>query len=376
MLIQGKYNEAIIYADELDNAALTQVYSMLNIPAFAGSTIRIMPDVHFGKGSVVGFTMTLNEYVSPNVVGVDIGCGVDAYKIGHVDINLQEFDEFVNAFIPSGRNTNTIRLIDYFTFTPAMEELFIKVSKNNYDRIHKSVGTLGGGNHFIEINIDSENNLWLLIHSGSRYLGVAVYDYHQIKAKEYIKKSFQGAGAFHGSEYLPVNGEGEEYISDMKLAQSYASTNREVMAKIIFDKFFDIKFKNVSSIRSTHNYIDFKDNIVRKGAISAHNNEMLVIPMNMRDGVLFCKGKGNADWNFSAPHGAGRVLSRSQIKESVSMEEYQKSMEGIYSSSISKATLDESPMAYKSMDLIMNSIGDTVEIVDVARPIYNFKSAS
>lgn len=376
MKIQGKYNEAIIYADELDNAALTQIYGMLNIPSFADSSIRIMPDVHFGKGSVVGFTMTLNEYVSPNVVGVDIGCGVDAYKIGNVDINLQEFDEFVNAFIPSGRDTNAIRLTDYYTLTSEMEELFIKVSKNNYDRIHKSVGTLGGGNHFNEVNIDRENNLWLLIHSGSRYLGVAVYDYHSLKAKAYIKKSFQGAGAFHGSEYLPINGEGEEYISDMKLAQSYAFTNREVMAKIIFDKFFGIKFKDIQSIRSTHNYIDFKDNIVRKGAISAHTDEMLVIPMNMRDGVLFCKGKGNAEWNFSAPHGAGRVLSRGETKELVSLEEYQKSMEGIFSSSVSKATLDESPMAYKSMELIMNSIGDTVEIVDVAKPIYNFKAGS
>lgn len=374
MKIQGKYNEAIIYAEEIDNAALTQLYGMLSIPSFAGSTIRIMPDVHFGKGSVVGFTMSLNEFVSPSVVGVDIGCGVDAYKIGKVDINLKDFDEFVHNYIPSGRNTNAIRLTDYYILTSEVEDLIVKASDNKYDRILKSIGTLGGGNHFIELNLDSENNLWLLIHSGSRYLGVAVYDYHLSIARAYIKKSFQGAGAFHGNEYLPINGEGEEYISDMKLVQSYAFTNREVMAKIIFDKFFNMKFKNISSIRSTHNYIDFKDRIIRKGAISAHHGEMLVIPINMRDGVLFCKGKGNAEWNFSAPHGAGRILSRGQTKESVSMEAYKKSMEGIYSSSINMSTLDECPMAYKPKDMIMESIVETVEIIDIAKPIYNFKA--
>ncbi len=376
MKIQGKYNEAIIYTDEIDNAALTQIYGMLNIPAFANSNIRIMPDVHFGKGSVVGFTMSLNDYVSPGVVGVDIGCGVDAYKIGNVAINLKEFDEFVNNYIPSGRDTNSIRLTDYYSLSSDMEDLFIKVAKDNYDRIHKSIGTLGGGNHFIELDIDSDNNLWLMIHSGSRYLGVAVHDYHQSKAKAYMRKAFQGAGAFHGSEYLPINGEGEEYIQDMKLAQTYAATNREVMAKLFFDKYFNIKYKNVTCIKSVHNYIDFKDNIVRKGAISAHDGQQLVIPLNMRDGVLFCKGKENAEWNFSAPHGAGRVLSRGETKESVSMDAYVKSMEGIYSSSINSSTLDECPMAYKAKELIMDAIGDTVEILDVAKPIYNFKAGS
>lgn len=376
MKIQGKYNEAIIYSDEIDNAALTQIYSMLNNPSFSNSKIRIMPDVHFGKGSVVGFTMQLNEFVSPNVVGVDIGCGVDAYKIGSVKVDLKRFDEFINLSIPSGRKTNEVRLENYYNLSKELEDLILKVSGKQYDRILKSIGTLGGGNHFIELNIDSNDNIWLLIHTGSRYLGVAVYGYHIKQAKKYIMKKYNGAGAFHGNEYLPVKGEGEEYIADMKITQQYAFINREVIARNIIDNFFKVKFKNVECIKSTHNYIDFDDRIVRKGAISAHKDELLVIPLNMRDGVLFCKGKGNNNWNFSAPHGAGRILSRREAKDCITMNEFKNLMEGIYSSSIKKSTLDESPMAYKPKELIMSSISETVEIIDIAKPIYNFKSGN
>ena len=374
MKVQGKYNEAIIYTNEIDNAALTQIYGMLNIPAFADTQIRIMPDVHVGKGSVVGFTMTLNDFISPTLVGVDIGCGVNAYNLGKADPNLKEFDLFINSKIPSGRSTNLKRTEKYFKTSDALLQLIEKVSVAQYDRILKSVGTLGGGNHFIELDKDTDGNLWLLIHSGSRYLGLAVYEYHQKIAKAYIKDSFQGAGAYHGFEFMPVKGVGEEYISDLKTTQEYASTNREVMAGIIIEEFFKLKMKNIEKILSTHNYVDFTDNVVRKGAIASRKDEPLVIPLNMRDGILICKGKSNSDWNYSAPHGAGRIFSRGQAKELISLSEYEESMKGIYSSSVNISTIDESPMAYKPKEMILNSVNETVDIVSIARPVYNFKA--
>lgn len=375
MKIQGKYNDAIVYTEIIDNESLNQIYQMLNIPAFADSTIRIMPDVHYGKGSVVGFTMTINDYICPFVVGVDIGCGVDAYKIGKFEVNLSEFDKFLQTNIPSGRNVNEIRALEYFHITPELENLIQKVTLKNYDRVLKSVGTLGGGNHFIELDKDKDENIWLLIHSGSRYLGLAVFEYHQQIARNYIKKTFSGASAYYRNEYMPLKDEGAEYLNDLKLTQDFAILNRKVMASILIEKFFNKKIKDIEHINSTHNYINFKDQIIRKGAISAQENEMLIIPLNMRDGILICKGKGNANWNYSAPHGAGRLLSRGHAKETISLDEFQKSMEGIYSTSVTTATIDESPMAYKSANMIMDTIGDSVEIISIAKPIYNFKSS-
>lgn len=375
MKIQGKYNEAIVYTDLIDNDSLNQIYAMLNIPAFANSKIRIMPDVHCGKGSVVGFTMTMNEYICPFVVGIDIGCGVDAYNLGQTEVDLPQFDEFLQSHIPSGRNVNDVRALDYFNLTSELESLIQKVTLKNYDRVLKSLGTLGGGNHFIELDKDKEGNVWLLIHSGSRYLGLAVFDYHQQVARNYIKKNFNGASAYYRNEYMLLKNEGAEYLYDMKLTQEYAALNRKVMASILIEKYFGKIFKTIEHINSTHNYISFEDKIIRKGAISAQKDEMLIIPLNMRDGIIICRGKGSADWNYSAPHGAGRVLSRGRAKEVVSIEEFQQSMQGIYSTSVNKSTIDESPMAYKPAEMIIDAIGDSAEIINVAKPIYNFKSS-
>jgi RNA-splicing ligase RtcB len=375
MKIQGKYNEAIVYSDLIDNDSLNQIYAMLNIPAFADSKIRIMPDVHCGKGSVVGFTMTMNEYICPFVVGIDIGCGVDAYKIGQAEVDLPEFDNFLQANIPSGRNVNELRALDYFDITNELEDLIQKVTLKNYDRVLKSVGTLGGGNHFIELDKDEEGNTWLLIHSGSRYLGLAVFEYHQQVARNYIKNKFHGASAYYRNEYMHLKNGGAEYLQDMKLTQEYAALNRKVMASIIIEKFFNRKFNNTKHINSTHNYICLEDKIIRKGAISAHKDKMLIIPLNMRDGILICRGKGNADWNYSAPHGAGRILSRGQAKESLSLDEYHQSMKGVFSTCVNNSTIDESPMAYKPAEMIIDAIGDSVEIITTAKPIYNFKSS-
>jgi RNA-splicing ligase RtcB len=376
MDIIGRYNTAKVFTDIVDNETLSQIYQLLNIPAFADTQIRIMPDVHYGSGTVVGFTMTMNEFICPKVIGVDIGCGVSAYQIGQVDFSLPEFDAFLRANIPSGREVNSTRRDKYFDFTPELETLIEKVGLKDYDRIIKGIGTLGGGNHFIELAVDDEKNIWLIIHSGSRYLGLLVCEFHQQRAREQMINKFQGAGAYHGFEFLPVNEGGQDYIEDMKITQQYASTNRRIMAQVLIEGFFSKKFKACKSIESVHNYIDFADKVIRKGAISAVKDKLVIIPMNMRDGSIIARGKGNLDWNLSAPHGAGRILSRGDAKDFITMHEYQESMKGIYSTSVLESTIDESPMAYKSMDVIVPKIQDTVEIIATLKPVYNYKSGS
>jgi tRNA-splicing ligase RtcB (3'-phosphate/5'-hydroxy nucleic acid ligase) len=376
MDIIGRYNTAKVYTDIVDSETLSQIYQLLNIPAFADTQIRIMPDVHYGSGAVVGFTMTMNEFICPKVIGVDIGCGVNAYKIGQVDFSLPEFDTFLRANIPSGREVNSSRRDKYFDLTPELGALIEKVGLKDYDRIIKGIGTLGGGNHFIELSVDDEKNIWLIIHSGSRYLGLLVCEFHQQRAREQLINKFQGAGAYHNFEFMPVNEGGREYIEDMKLTQQYASTNRKIMAQVLIEGFFSKKFKACMSIESVHNYIDFTDKVIRKGAISAAKDKLVIIPMNMRDGSILARGKGNADWNFSAPHGAGRILSRGDAKELITMNEYKESMKGIYSTSVLESTIDESPMAYKSMDVILPKIQDTVEIISVLKPVYNYKAGN
>ena len=376
MDIIGRYNTAKVFTDIVDNETLSQIYQLLNIPAFADTQIRIMPDVHYGSGAVVGFTMTMNEFICPKVIGVDIGCGVSAYKIGQVDFSLPEFDAFLRANIPSGREVNSTRRDKYFDLTPELETLIEKVGLKDYDRIIKGIGTLGGGNHFIELSVDDEKNIWLIIHSGSRYLGLLVCEFHQQRAREQMINKFQGAGAYHGFEFLPVNEGGRDYIEDMKITQQYASTNRRIMAQVLIEGFFSKKFKACNRIESVHNYIDFTDKVIRKGAISAAKDKLVIIPMNMRDGSILARGKGNPDWNLSAPHGAGRILSRGDAKDLITMSEYQESMKGIYSTSVLESTIDESPMAYKSMDVIVPKIQDTVEIIATLKPVYNYKSGN
>lgn len=376
MEITGRFNSAQVFTEMIDAEATSQIYQLLNIPAFAGSQIRIMPDVHYGSGAVVGFTMTMNEFICPAVVGVDIGCGINAYKIGKVDFSPKDFDEFLRTFIPAGREVNTSRRDKYFEPSAELTSLINKVGLKEYDRIVKSVGTLGGGNHFIEIASDEEENIWLIIHSGSRFLGLLVCDYHRMRARNYLKEKFQGAGAYHHFEFMPIDKEGKEYLDDLKITQQFASDNRRVMAQVLIEGFFKKKFSACSVTESVHNYVDFTDRVIRKGAISASKDKTVVIPMNMRDGSIVARGKGNAEWNFSAPHGAGRLLSRGSAKEVISLAEYTEAMKGIYSSNVNESTLDESPMVYKPMEEITSRIGYTVEILSVLKPVYNYKAGS
>ncbi|NJK95746.1 MAG: RtcB family protein [Bacteroidales bacterium] len=235
---------------------------------------------------------------------------------------------------------------------------------------------MGGGNHFIEVARDEEENLWLIIHSGSRFLGLLVCNYHRTRARNYLKEKYQGAGAYHHFEYMPIETEGKEYLEDLKITQQFASDNRRVMAQVLIEGFFKKKFSACPVVESVHNYVDFTDRVIRKGAISASKDKTVVIPINMRDGSLIARGKGNADWNFSAPHGAGRLLSRGSAKELISIAEYKESMKGVFSSCVNESMLDESPMVYKSMEEITSRIGDTVEILSILKPLYNYKAGS
>ncbi len=374
MKIQGKYNSATVFTDNIDKASLNQLYNMLNIPCFDDSNIAVMPDVHLGRGSVVGFTMTCNDFINPNVIGVDIGCGVAAFNLGRQDINLADFDAFIHTAVPAGSNVHPSISKKLVKENKPLENLIQKVAPREHRRIILSIGTLGGGNHFLELDRDEKENIWLVIHSGSRNLGLQVCRYHQRIARQAIKETFQGAGAFHGIEYMLLKEGGEEYLHDMQIAQAYAEENRNAMAAIIIEGFFRRQPASCERISSIHNYVNFDDMIIRKGAISAHKDEQVIIPLNMRDGCLLAKGKGNKDWNYSAPHGAGRLLKRSETKELISLEDYQESMRGIYSSCIRQNTIDESPMAYKDAAELLELIEDTVEIVSEMKPIYSFKA--
>lgn len=371
--IKGKYNKAVIYTDRLDDDATSQIYNMLNNPAFCNTEIAIMPDVHIGKGSVVGFTMKGNGYFIPNVIGVDIGCGMDAYNLGYIDPDFGKLDAFIKQRIPAGRKVHDAPQKRYFSIPKAYEELSLRTGMD-YNRMSCSIGSLGGGNHFIELDRDDTGNLWLVIHTGSRGLGVKVCDFHQMKAREHVISEFSGANAYHRMEYLPLSNGGDAYLADMKITQEYASLNREVIARIIVKEFFGIFPEDLERITSVHNYYNFNDQTIRKGAISAHVGERVIIPLNMRDGSIIATGKGNNSWNNSAPHGAGRLLGRGDARKLIDMDEYRRSMEGIYTSCISSDTVDESPMAYKPADEIIKRIGDTVSIDFIMKPVYNFKA--
>lgn len=373
MIIQGKYNSAEIFTENIDEESIRQIYNLLNTPGFVDSQIRIMPDVHAGKGSVIGFTMSFNNYIVPTVVGVDIGCGMNAYNIGKCDIDLNSLDKFIHEAIPSGKEVRVSPVESKFTESEELFRLIKKVTEDDFDRVIRSIGSLGGGNHFIELDKDPKNNIWLVVHSGSRNLGLKVCNYHQNMAKEYIKKKFNGSRAYNDIEFMPMDEGGSEYLEDMKITQEYALQNRNTMCMIILEKFFGKKIKDCESIISIHNYINFSDKIVRKGAISAHDGEKVIIPLNMRDGSIVAKGKGNKNWNYSAPHGAGRILSRSGAKKVVSLEAYKEAMKNVYSSNVNKSTIDESPMAYKPSEEIIELINDTANIDFIMKPIYNFK---
>lgn len=392
-----------IFTDNIEKQALDQVHTLLEQSAFKDSKVRIMPDVHAGKGCVIGFTADLGDKVIPNIVGVDIGCGMKTVMLGKINIDLAQVDEIIRKYVPNGRNVHDRTVVNF----DKLQELKCLENLKGIKRIERSVGSLGGGNHFIEIDIDEEDNKYLIIHTGSRNLGKQVADYYQnlafelmqgkdklVEEQEQIIKSYKEQGRSSEiqlaikelnktyqakninipKELCYLEGKYRDmYLHDMKICQEYAILNRTTIANIILKKLFGLML--FEQFETIHNYIDLETNIVRKGAISAKRDEMLLIPINMRDGCILGNGKGNDDWNQSAPHGAGRIMSRTKAKEILNMEVYQDSMKDIYTTSVNKETLDEAPMAYKPIQEIIDNIQDTVEIVKILKPIYNFKAS-
>ena len=395
--VSGKYNQAKIFTDVVDQASIAQVIELCNQEFTAGSRIRLMPDVHAGAGCTVGTTMTITDRVVPNLVGVDIGCGMETARLREDHLELQKLDKLIRERIPSGFDirAKAHRYLDQID----LEEL---CCARHVDllRAEKSIGTLGGGNHFIEVDRDEEGQLYVVIHSGSRRLGLEVAKYYQEEGYKVLnqtdqvsldrliaemraagrQKDIQKELKRRKSQKLTriprplayVAGElFDQYIHDMKLVQHFARLNRQAMLDEIVK---GMKLHVEEQFTTIHNYIDTDAMILRKGAVSARARERLLIPINMRDGSLLCVGKGNEDWNCSAPHGAGRLMSRGEAKQSFTVSEFKKQMEGIYSTSVGRSTLDECPMAYKGMADILDNIGPTAEVVKVIRPIYNFKA--
>ena len=365
--INGVYANAIIYTDEIEASAAGQIQALCDQPFAAGSKIRIMPDVHTGKGCTIGTTMTVGEYVVPNLVGVDIGCGMDVVRLKEKRINLPALDAFISKNVPHGRDVREKPHRNSGRIDLSELECFGKIDAR---RGLESVGTLGGGNHFIEVDRDEEGNLYLVIHTGSRNLGLQVAEYYQKLAYESVGGRGQTEIPF---ELAYLTGEDrDKYLHDMEIMQRYAALNRQTIRDCILD---GLKLHEAEFFTTVHNYIDLAHGILRKGSVSARAGERLLIPLNMRDGALICVGLGNDDWNQSAPHGAGRLFSRSQAESSFTLSAFKKSMEGIYTSTVSQDTLDECPMAYKDPRTIIAAIGDTVRIEKQIRPIYNFKSS-
>ncbi len=396
--IKGKVNTAICYASVIEEEAIEQIRRMCDYEFTAGSRIRIMPDVHAGKGCTIGTTMTITDKAVPNIVGVDIGCGMYTVSLGKADIDFERLDEAAH-FIPSGMNVWEGRQ-EHFD----LEQLRCYRDLKDTKRLERSLGTLGGGNHFIEIDESADGEKYLVIHSGSRNLGKQVAELYQKLAvdlskgkEEYFKKrdeiirTYKEQGkrkeiqaalkkiaweqkeslipedlCFLYGSYL------EDYLHDVEVCQRFARRNREKMAEILLER---TGIAAGEAFHTIHNYIDTEEMILRKGAIAAHAGEKILIPINMRDGSVLAVGKGNAEWNYSAPHGAGRIMSRKAAKDKLSLEEYRETMKGIYTTSVNEATLDEAPMAYKSLDDIIDVIRDSVDIIDVMKPVYNFKAS-
>ena len=364
--LRGKYAEAKVFTDVVDQESISQVIGLLNQPYAEGSVIRMMPDIHAGAGCTIGTTMTIRDKICPNLVGVDIGCGMETIRLKEKRLEMQKLDKLIRQEIPSGF---AVRQKPHrFAKQIDLEEL--RCSKHvKLDRAYASIGTLGGGNHFIEVDQDDEGNLYIVIHSGSRHLGLEVAEYYQNAGY----RSLQERGISVPRPLAYVDGQlAEDYLHDMKIAQAFADANRKAMADVILK---GIGLHAQACFTTVHNYIDMETGILRKGAVSARAGEMLLIPINMRDGSLICVGKGNPDWNCSAPHGAGRLMSRSEAKSSFTVSEFKKQMEGIYTTSVGQSTLDECPMAYKSMADIVDNIGPTADIAAVIRPVYNFKAS-
>lgn len=400
MEIKGKINTAICYAKVVEDEAIEQIRRMCDYPFTEGAKIRIMPDVHSGKGCTIGTTMTVKDKVVPNVVGVDIGCGMYTVNLGKQLIDLALVDE-VAHYIPSGHDVWDGRK-ERFDLTELKCFRMLKRSK----RLERSLGTLGGGNHFIEIDESTDGNKFLVIHSGSRNLGKQVAEIYQQYAidlnklggdyfakreeiirtykeegrrseiqdalQELLRKRSNGEGTMPEDLCFVYGQQFEDYMHDVEICQRFAAKNREMMAEIILEK---TGLFGIDGFHTIHNYIDTNEKILRKGAIAAHKGEKVLIPINMRDGSVLAIGRGNPEWNYSAPHGAGRLMSRTKAKNELSLDEYKETMKGIYTTSVNEKTLDEAPMAYKSLEDIIDVIKESVEIIDIMKPIYNFKAS-
>lgn len=377
--IRGKYNSAKIFADSVEETAMSQIYGLLNNIISEHAKIRIMPDVHAGAGCVIGYTSTLTNRVVPNLIGVDIGCGVCGWNLGKIDIDFEALDKHIRNLIPNGTNVHKdlkelavfatlgcykSMKINHKDFTEKVVNI-CKKQEQDINRVMCSFGSLGGGNHFIEIDENDKGNKWLVIHSGSRNFGLKVANWHQKKANAKM-------GKMGGLAYLEGS-DATDYFDDMEVAQKYAQVNRRVMGCIIVEGFFKTKY--FEPVESVHNYINFDDKVIRKGAISAHENEDVLIPLNMADGTIIGKGKGNKDWNYSAPHGAGRTMSRKKAKEVIPIEHFEHIMKNVWTSCVSKKTLDESPFAYKNAKDIVKYLEPAVDIVSHMKPVYNFKAS-
>lgn len=362
--LEGKYGKAKVYADTVEQSAVSQIILLLNQPFAEGADVCIMPDVHAGAGCVVGFTAKLTDKVIPNLIGVDIGCGVLSTKIWKELPPLKDVDSVFRNDIPTGFHKRQDVIFEQFCYDFASEvEYVCKITKQNYDDVRSSLGTLGGGNHFAEIDTHDQSDCFT-VHTGSRNFGLKIANYYQKKAELAHPECPKGLAYLEGDE-------AREYLEAMNVAQKYASGNRRAITEIMVKYFMDSSV--TTFVESVHNYIDIEHGYIRKGAISARKGESVVIPLNMRDGVIFGVGKGNEEWNCSAPHGAGRVLSRSKAKAELSLDKFVETMDGIYSTSVSANTLDESPMAYKESSTIIDAVAETVDIKFVALPIWNVK---
>ena len=398
--IKGKVNTAICYAKVVEEEAIEQIRRMCDYEFTAGSKVRIMPDVHAGKGCTIGTTMTITDKAVPNVVGVDIGCGMYTVNLGNIEIDFEKLDE-VCHYIPSGMNVWQGRQ-DPFD----LQQLHCYRELKDSKRLERSLGTLGGGNHFIEVDVAADGTKYLVIHTGSRNLGKQMADIYQrlaidlnrgmedyFEQREEIIRTYKEQGrrneiqdALEKIAWKKANGPTSipedlcylygkyfrNYLADVEICQKFAKRNRELIAEIILEK---CGYTAIDAFHTIHNYIDTEEMILRKGAIAAHKDEKVLIPINMRDGSVLAIGKGNPEWNYSAPHGAGRVMSRTGAKKKLSLEEYKKEMEGIYTTTVNEDTLDEAPMAYKSLNDIIDVIGEAVDVIEVLKPIYNFKAS-
>ena len=377
--IRGKYNTAIVYAGRTDQESVAQVMNMCNTPYLADSRIRMMPDMHAAEGCTVGTSLTMTDRANPAWVGGDIGCGMQVYRLREREIDYAALDRVIRAEIPSGAAI-------FPTENKAVRALKLKelicFEWIRHNTVDASLGTLGGGNHFIEVDRDTNGNLYLVIHSGSRRLGRDVATYWQNEAfcqtngfdpKLFARRKVDISKAAVRKDDSWLEGDAlEGYLHDMNMAVRYAVRSRELMGETILNA---LHLHAEDGFATIHNYIDTEHGVLRKGAVSAQAGERLIIPINMRDGSLICIGKGNPEWNCTAPHGAGRMMTRSQAKAEISLEEYRSAMEGIYTTSVSESTLDESPMAYRAIDEILDVIEDTAEVAELLTPVYNFKAS-